>query len=307
MCTSDDDMVTVVFEPDGNKIRTQPGTSLLEAAVKAGNRMRSECGGNGKCGKCRVVVKDQGPLTGLTVHEGRLLSSSEAERGVRLACQAKVKDSVVVFVPPESRVEQRKIQVTGHERPSALDPAVRKIHVVLPMPTLSDARPDLERLTGALDDECSLDELEIDYELVKRLPRALREADWDVTVTVWDDSKIIAVEPGDTSMNVFGAAVDVGTSKIVVYLVDLLTGETRGVGSVENPQIMYGEDLLTRVSYTVAEEDGLDVMQSQAVNGVNEALRIACSEAKVDPAHVYEAVVAGNTVMHHFLFAIEPR
>src|SRR4030042_2979230 len=101
--------------------------------------------------------------------------------------------------------------------------------------------------------------------------------------------------------------MSVGSSKIVVYLVDLLTGETRGVGSVENPQIMYGEDLLTRVSYTVAEEDGLDVMQSQAVNGVNEALSIACGEAGVDPAHVYEAVVAGNTVMHHFLFAIEPR
>ena len=306
MCTSDDGLVTVVFEPDGNKIRTQPGLSLLEAAVKAGNRIRSECGGNGKCGKCGVVVKDQGPLTGLTVHERRLLSSPEAERGVRLACQAKVKESVVVFVPPESRVEQRIIQVTGHERPSALDPAVKKLHVVLPRPTLSDVRPDLERLTGALDDEYSLDKLEINYDLLRRLPRALREADWDVTVTVWDESKVIAVEPGDTSLNLFGAAVDIGTSKIVVYLVDLLTGETRGVGAVENPQIMYGEDLLTRVSYTLA-EDGLDVMQSQAVNGVNEALRIACSEADVDPAHVYEAVVAGNTVMHHFLFAIEPR
>jgi uncharacterized 2Fe-2S/4Fe-4S cluster protein (DUF4445 family) len=307
MCTSDDDRVTVVFEPDGNKISAQPGLSLLDAAVKAGNRIRSECGGNGKCGKCRVVVKDQGPLTRLTVHEIRLLSSPEVGRGVRLACQAKVMGSVVVFVPPESRVGQRKIQVTGHERPIALDPAVRKLHVVLQRPTLSDARPDLERLTCALEDECDLDGLEIDYELVKRLPRALREADWDVTVTIWNESKIIAIEPGDTSMNVFGAAVDVGTSKIVVYLVDLLTGETRGVGSVENPQIMYGEDLLTRVSYTVAEEGGLDVMQSQALNGVNEALRIACDEAGVDPAHVYEAVVVGNTVMHHFLFAIESR
>jgi len=306
MCTSDDDMVTVVFEPDGNKIRTQPGTSLLDAAVKAGNMIRSECGWNGKCGKCRVVVKDQSHLTGLTVHERRLLSSPEVERGVRLACQAKVKGSVVVFVPPESRVEQRKMQVTGHERPSDLDPAVRKLHVVLPRPTLSDARPDLERLTDALD-EYGLDELEIDYDLLRGLPRTLREAEWDVTATVWDDSRIIAVEPGDTSTNIFGAAIDVGTSKIVVYLVDLLTGETRGVGSVENPQIMYGEDILTRVSYTVAEEDGLDVMQRQAVNGVNEALRIACGEADVDPAHVYEAMVVGNTVMHHFLFAVEPR
>ena len=303
MCLSDDDQVTVVFEPDGNKIRAQPGLSLLEAAVKAGNRIRSECGGNGKCGKCRVVVKDQGTLTEFTVHERGLISSQEAERGVRLACQAKVNGSVVVLVPPESRIEQRRIQVTGYERPIALDPAVRKLHVVLPRPTLSDATPDLERLIDALDG----DGLEIDYDLLKRLPRTLREAEWDITVTIWDNCRIIAVEPGDTSTNMFGAAVDVGTSKIVVYLVDLLTGETRGVGSVENPQIMHGEDLLTRVSYTMAEEDGLDVMHSQAVKGVNEALTMACGEAGADPAHVYEAVVAGNTVMHHLLFAVEPR
>jgi uncharacterized 2Fe-2S/4Fe-4S cluster protein (DUF4445 family) len=307
MCASDDEQAKVLFEPDGNKVTAEPGLSLLESAVKAGNRIRSECGGNGKCGKCRVVVKDQGALTGPTAHERKLISTQEAGRGVRLACQAKVKRSVVVFVPPESRVEQRKMQVTGHERHMDLDPAVRKLHIVLPSPTLSDARPDLERLTDALHDACGLDDLEIDHDLLLRLPEALRAADWDATVTVWDDSRVIAVEPGDTSMNVFGAAVDVGTSKIVVYLVDLLTGETRGVGSVENPQIMYGEDLLTRVSYTVAQEDGLGVMQGQAVNGVNEALRAACGEAGVDPAHVYEAVVAGNTVMHHFLLGIDPR
>jgi uncharacterized 2Fe-2S/4Fe-4S cluster protein (DUF4445 family) len=101
--------------------------------------------------------------------------------------------------------------------------------------------------------------------------------------------------------------VDVGTSKIVVYLVDLLTGETKGVDSVENPQIMFGEDILTRVSYTLAQEGGLGVMQSRAVNGVNEALRAACGEAGVNPAHVYEAVVARNTVMHHFLLGIDTR
>jgi len=302
-----EDPATVVFEPDGNNAMVKQGLSLLDAALTAGNRIRSECGGNGKCGKCRVLVENQSALTGPTAHEARLISSQEADRGVRLACQARVKSSVVVLVPPESRVGQRKMQVTGDERPMVLDPTVRKISVVLPRPTLTDVKPDLERLTDALRDAHGLDGLGIDYDLLKRLPRVLREAGWEVTATVWDDARIIALEPGDTSASLFGAAVDLGTSKIVVHLVDLLTGETRGVGSVENPQIVYGEDLLTRVSYTVAEGGGLEVMQGQAVNGVNEALREACRGAGVDTASVYEAVVAGNTVMHHFLFGLEPR
>ncbi|MFH2110698.1 MAG: ASKHA domain-containing protein [Candidatus Bathyarchaeota archaeon] len=299
--------VRIVFEPDGNTVRVQPGVSLSKAAVRAGNMMRFECGGNGKCGKCRMIVKDQGPLTEITIHERRHLSPSEIEAGYRLACQAHVNKDVVVYIPPESRVERRKLQVTGHETPITIDPYVDKFHVVLPKPTLDDSKPDLERLASILQEEHGVGALEIEQALLQQLPRVLREAEWDITVAVWEGDKIIAVEPGDTTGIMYGVAVDVGTSKMVVHLVDLLTGETHGVGSVENPQIMRGEDLLTRVSYTMTEVGGLAELQSQAVSGVNTALRAACREAAVDPSHIYEATVVGNTVMHHFLLAIEPR
>lgn len=308
MCDPDSEgLVTIVFEPDGNTIRTPPGISIFKAAVRAGNKIRFECGGNGKCGKCRVIVKNQGYLTEITVKEKKHLSPSEIERSYRLACQALIKRNIVVFVPPESRVERRKIQVTGFERSLEIDPMVKKFHVALPKPTLSDVRPDFERLIDTLNDEHGLERLEIDHEIVKELPCILRKAEWGATVAIWNDNKIIAVESGDTSEKIFGLSVDVGTSKIVVYLIDLITGETLGVGFVENPQIVYGEDLITRISHAMNEEDGLKTLQSQAVRGINEALQDACKVTNVDPTDIYEATVVGNTVMHHLLLAIEPR
>lgn len=298
--------IIILFEPDGNTVRAPTGVNLYKAALRAGNVMRFECGGNGKCGKCRMVVKDQAPLTEITVHELRHLSSPEIEKGYRLACQVCVNKNVVVFVPPESRVELRKFQATGLERPLVVDPSVDKFHITLQKPTLLDARSDFERLVNSLNNEYGLGGLEIDHGLLKILPKVIREAEWDITVTALND-KIIAVEPGDTSEKKHGLAVDLGTSKIVVYLVDLVTGETRGVGSVENSQIIHGEDLITRISYTMAEKKGLIDMQSRAVKGINDALRLACREANIEPVDIYEATVVGNTVMHHFLLAIEPR
>jgi len=302
-----DRLVRIVFEPDGNTLQTSPGISVFDAAYLAGTKIRFECGGNGKCGKCRVIVKDQDHLTETTTHEKKLLTPSEIERGFRLACQALIKEDVVVFVPPESRVERRKIQVTGFERSLEIDPMVKKFYVVMQKPTLSDFKPDFERLIDALNDAYGLRCWEIDHELLKKLPYLLRNAGWEVTVTLWNDEKIIRIEPGDTSEKVYGLSVDVGTSKIVVYLVDLKTGETLGVGSVENPQTMYGEDILTRISYVITEENGLKRLQSRAVRGINEALNNACKEASVDTMNIFEATVAGNTVMHHLLLAIEPR
>ncbi len=171
---------------------------MYKTALRAGNMMRFECGGNGKCGKCRMIVKDQAPLTEITVHELRHLSSSEIDKGYRLACQVRVNKNVVAFVPLESRVELRKFQATGHERPPVVDPSVDKLHVTLQKPTLLDVRPDFERLVDSLNEEHGLGKLEIDYDLLKILPKVIREAEWDVTATVLN-IKIIAVEPGDTS------------------------------------------------------------------------------------------------------------
>lgn len=297
----------VVFEPDGRRIEVAIGTTVLQAAEKAGLGIRSECGGEGICGKCRVIVRNAEALNRLTEAEINLLSELEINSGFRLACQARILGNVTVMIPPESRLKLRKIQVDGREKSVELNPAVEKIHLLLPKPTLSDVRPDLERLLDALSQVAGLGDVEIDYEVLKKLPSILRDSNWDVTVGVWGNRRIIAVEPGDTSGEYFGFAVDIGTSKIVGYLVDLRNGKTVGVGSIENPQILYGEDIITRITFATAKPRNLEMLQKLVINGINRIIHDACEKAGISRNRIYELTVAGNTAIHHFFLAIQPK
>jgi len=299
--------ITVTFEPEGRRVRVPLETSVFQAASDAGIGIRTECGGEGTCGKCRVIVKNKSAVNEVTDAETAHLSQREIDSGYRLACRTIPKQSVTVMVPEESRIGVRKIQITGLERPAPLNPSVRKFHVVLPKPTLSDVRPDFKRLLDHLEDAHSLKKLEIDYELLRKLPDVLRDTNWDFTVAIWDNRDIIGIEAGDTSDKLLGLAIDIGTSKIVGYIVDLITGQTVGVGSIENPQIMHGEDVISRITFAMAGDEKLRVLQKLAVEGVNDVLHEACTQANANPNHIYEAVVAGNTAMHHFLLAIQPK
>jgi uncharacterized 2Fe-2S/4Fe-4S cluster protein (DUF4445 family) len=299
--------VTIVFEPEGRRVNMHVGTTIFQAAMEAGIGIRSECGGKGLCGKCKVVVKDFKALDRLTKVEKEHLSELEIELGYRLACQAKILRNVMVMVPPESRLAIRKIQVTGIERSVRPNPAVKKLHVLLREPTLSDVRPDYERLLDALSTMTNFDDLEINYETIKRLPDIIRDSGLDVTVTVWDNRRIISVEPGDTSNELFGFAVDIGTSKIVGYLVDLTTGETLEISSVENPQVLYGEDIITRITFAIAKPENLNILHKLVVDAINKTLYETCGRAKVDPHKIYEVVVVGNTAMHHLFLGIQPK
>src|SRR3972149_8415235 len=142
--------IKVVFEPDGNTIMTRSGSSIFEAATKAGNSIRFECGGKGKCGKCRVTINASAAVTDLNEYEERHLSKSDVNAGYRLACQAIVHRNVSVFVPPESRIESRRIQTSGYEKEIEIDPLIKKIHINMAKPTLMDVRPDYERVVEAL-------------------------------------------------------------------------------------------------------------------------------------------------------------
>jgi len=300
-------IITVTFEPEGRRVRVPPETSIFQAASEAGIGIRTECGGEGTCGKCRIIVRNKSAVDEVTDAETTHLSPREIDSGYRLACCTILKQNVTVLVPEESRIGARKIQISGMERPVPINPLVKKFHVVLPKPTLSDVKPDFERLLDQLKDAYGLKTLEIDYRLLTKLPDIVRDANWDFTVVVWNNCVVMAVEAGDTSNKLLGSAIDIGTSKIVGYVVNLMTGQTMGIGSIENPQIMHGEDVISRITFAMTGQKKLEMLQKLAVEGVNDVLHEACTQANVDPNDIYETVVAGNTAMHHFLLAIQPK
>ncbi len=179
--------------------------------------------------------------------------------------------------------------------------------MTLANPTLLDARPDLERVLAFLKDEYGLDNLEIRYEVLKNLTNILRRAYWRITVALWNDREIIAVEEGDQSNRVFGLAVDIGTSKIVGCVVGLSTGRTMGVGFIENPQIPYGEDVVSRIAFAADNGRKLKILQKLIVKGINYVVNHACVQSNVNPGNVYEVTIVGNTAMNHFFLGVQPK
>lgn len=299
--------VKILFEPEARKVQVSIGTTVFQAAKDAGISLRSECGGKGLCGKCRIIVKKPEDLSELTEPEKRHLSNFEVDQGYRLACQAKVLKDTVIMLPFESDLRFRRIQVAGIERFLEPKPVVRKFYVTMPKPTLSDIKPDCERLIEALLQKGKFDHLDIDYDVLKDLPTTLRHSKFKATVTIWDERKIISVEPGDTSNELFGLAVDIGTSKIVCYLVDLASGKTLDVESSENPQLVYGEDIITRITFAATNPENLRTLQNLVVEAVNKIINEICRRRKINSNKIYEVVVVGNTAMHHLFLGIQPK
>lgn len=297
----------VIFEPFSKKIEVRVGTTIFLAARDAGICIRSECGGVGLCGKCRVIAKRSEDLGELTEFEKKHLSTSEIRQGYRLACQAKVLRDTTVMLPIDSRLKTRRVQAVGVESFLPPKPAVRKFHIIIPKPMLSDIRPDYERLIDSLPHIKKIEHIELDYELLKELPTTLRQSNFNVTAAIWNMRKIISIEPGDTSNEMFGLAVDLGTSKIVCYLVDLVNGETLDVEWLENPQLVYGEDIISRITFAAARPENLRSLQKVIVYGINRIIGKMCKRRMLDPKHIYEVVVVGNTAMHHLFLGIQPK
>lgn len=302
-----DKTVRVLFEPISKRIEVQVGTTIFKAAIDAGISIPTECGGMGLCGKCRVIIKKPESLSELTEPEKRHLSTFEISQGYRLACQAKVLRDITVTLPVESQVGTRRIQATGIERFLLPKPAVRKIYITIPKPTLSDMRSDHERLVDALPRIDKSNRIEIDYNILKEMPTVLRQSNFNVTVAIWNMRKTISIEPEDTSNKMFGLAVDVGTSKIVCHLVDLVSGKTLDVETLENPQLVYGEDIISRITFAATRPENLMSLQKVVVDAINGMIRKMCKKREIDPNNIYEVVVVGNTAMHHIFLGIQPK
>jgi uncharacterized 2Fe-2S/4Fe-4S cluster protein (DUF4445 family) len=282
------------LQPVGRRAIVTAGQTLLEAAQAAGVELVAVCGGTGTCATCRVRLMS-GELTPVTANEEFELSAQELRAGYRLACQAGPLSDVRLDLPPESLTTPQRTQVEGREVEIELDPVVQPIDVQLPVPDLFDLRSDVTRLKEALGDAA----VSIEQATLTNLSDRLRQYHWSARLAR-RDSTLIAVLPRETRL--IGLAADIGTTKLAAYLVDLEQGHTVAQLGAMNPQIAYGEDVVSRIAYCNRQADGRVTLQRKLIETLNALIGEMCRAAALARDQIVEAVVVGNTAMHH-LFA----
>lgn len=293
-------VITIIFQPEGKRVEIEEDSSILSAALKVGVDITSICSGKGNCGKCKVIVDNTNVVNPITDKEKELLTVEEVGNGIRLACLTQVKADLLVKIPEYSRSGKQRLQIEGIDTPIDLEPVVRKYYIELEPPTLEDPRSDADRILNMLFDNYNLSNLRIDYFLLKNLATTVRESEWKLTITVWQDT-IINVETENTTDNIFGYAVDIGTTKLAGYLVNLITGKVIAAGSLMNPQIPFGEDVISRLNHPDQKK-----LQEEVIGGINEILEQLKEKTGIKSDEIYEITAVGNTIMHHLFLGIFP-
>ncbi|MCX6345201.1 MAG: ASKHA domain-containing protein [Armatimonadetes bacterium] len=293
-------LIKVLIEPDGMEIHVPAGMLLSKVVAASGRLVEAPCGGAGTCGKCRVIVS--GEVSEPDSSERRALSAEDIQSGVRLACRIEVHGEIIVSIPETSRSMSQKILSQGLLRDCEVSSGVRKIHCSLPKPSLEDECAEFERIADFLSAQDIVVRPKLG--LVRRLSRILKKSDYDVTAVLCDD-ELIAVEPGDTTSCCYGVAYDLGSTTIVGYLMDLLTGEELGVQAVMNPQVVHGDDLIVRIGFAGAHENGLLALQAGAVDAMNRIAELLIDGVQGSLENIYKVTVVGNTCMTHLLLGID--
>ncbi|HEX9020270.1 MAG TPA: ASKHA domain-containing protein, partial [Nitrospirota bacterium] len=306
----------ITFLPDNVSLNVDDNTNLFKAVKAAGLYVLSSCGGKGNCGKCKVIIKEG------TVESGKsrsFLTAEEADRGYALACLSRVTSNLTVEIPPESRMQAKHKIATGarteeliklmQSAGGCLESRIRRVYLEIDPPTIDDNIADYERLRRALE-KTGLDasHLHMNYLVLSKLSHALREANWKATVSVFKVAAVLEVLdifPGDATRTRYGAAVDIGTTTVVVYLVDLTNGNIIGTSSAYNSQVKCGDDVISRIVYAT-ERNGLRELQELAVSNINSLLVDLAEKNNVSPGMIDYIVVAGNTTMEHLFFGIDP-
>jgi uncharacterized 2Fe-2S/4Fe-4S cluster protein (DUF4445 family) len=307
----------VVFQPSGRRGYVDQGRNLLQAAQDLGVDIESVCGGRQSCGKCRVRI-EEGPfpkdgihsakenLSPFTSEEGEFIDREDKRRGYRLACAARLKGDVLIYVPEESRGGKQVICKAPREMGIDLNPAVRGYDLELTPPSLSDSKADLERVKLGLETRYGLRSLGIDYPALMMLGDNLRAAQWSVSVVIWMDREIIDIRPANRK-SLYGIAVDIGTTTVAGYLCDLRTGEVLAMEALMNPQISFGEDIMARIAHAANHPgEGLRTMHQQIIQSINRIIVNTAQQVGASPEEVYEITIVGNTAMHHFFLKINP-
>jgi len=341
----------IILQPSGRRGQIEEGTSVRSAARELGVEIESICAENATCGKCLVLIEEgrfekynidskRENLSPISIEESdyfsrrpKLLKDKGWEIGqVRLSCQCKVLGDVLINVPEESRGNKQIVRKSASNREIEVKPAIRKYLVSMSPPTLERPIADWERLAKGLETSMALvhgteaklprwHEMDIDYQCLRNLSSTLRQAKWNVTVSVWKDKEVIAVQPGYHEES-YGAAVDIGSTTVALYLCNLRTGELLAAESEMNPQIVYGEDVMSRIQYTIEHADGLEKLHKAIISTLNKLLTQAVKSAnkklhetgRGDPAptgitmnDILEMVLVGNSTMHHILLNLQPK
>lgn len=294
--------VEVALQPIGRRIAVAAGTSLLDAARSAGIELVAICGGEGICGTCRVRPV-AGNFSPLTTTEENDLSADDLAAGYRLACQAEVLSDARVDIPPESLTTPQRLQVEGQDIPTEVDPVVIPLDVEVPPPALDDLRSDLTRLHDTLAAR-GFPTYTLSLHVMSELPGALRAHAWRIRLALRQNEVVALLPPGSP---LFGLAVDVGTTKLAAYLVNLETGVTAAKAGAMNPQIAYGEDVMSRITYANEHPGGAQTLQAKLVGTLNQLAADLCAEAHVAQDQIVEAVIVGNTAMHHLFTGLPVR
>jgi uncharacterized 2Fe-2S/4Fe-4S cluster protein (DUF4445 family) len=306
---------TLILMPSGRRGQIQAEETILDAAQGMGVSIESICGGKGTCGKCQILIEegqyqkygihsDPSTLNPLTDQENELLPTNrEANR--RLACACKIGGDLLVNIPEESRSQKQIIRKSANQLTIDVDPAIRQVYLELSPPGLDDHQGHWERIQVALKKDWDLELPEIDLYALQQLGSAIQQGDHKITATIWKESALLDVQPGYQE-NSLGLAVDLGSTTLAAYLSDLRTGELVSTASIMNPQVPYGEDLMSRISYCTTNQAGLQKLRELIIKAINFLAATAARQAGRRARDILDITLVGNTTMVHILLGISP-
>ena len=316
---SQTDDVKIVFTPSGRQGQVAKGTNLLQAARQLGVDVDSVCGGRAMCGRCQVNVGDgsfakhgiessKAHLSEASASEARYAEKRNLSPDRRLACQCSIEGDLVIDVPAESQVHNQLVRKEADNRTITLNPPVRLCFIEVREPDMHEPSGDLRRVIEALEDQWSdriTGPIKCDMHVLRALQPALRKGKWQITVALREGHEIIAVWPG-LKDRILGAAVDVGSTTMSAHLCDMNSGEVLASTGIMNPQIRFGEDLMSRVSYGLMNPGGAEEMTQAVQEGLQQLIQGGAEQAGMSADDVLEVVLVGNPVMHHLLLGIDP-
>ena len=312
-----DNTAKVVFTPSGRRGVFRLGTPLLEAARELGVDIDSVCGGRGLCGRCQILCSEGNfSKLGIVSSKEHLSPFSATERkygerktpleaGRRLSCHATVQGDVLIDVPPESQIHRQIVRKEAEQRDITLDPVVHLHYVEVREADMDEAGSDMTRLMDALRRQWGFADLTWRSSVLNGIQQALREGNWSVTAALHQGKEVIAVWPGYRDV-AYGLAMDVGSTTVAAHLCDLSNGEVMASDGMMNPQIRFGEDLMSRVSYAMMHPEGAGEMTRAVRDGINQLISNISSAAGIAPDDIVSITLVGNPIMHHLLLGISP-